>query len=252
MRYAEIEHLAQVVHRLPLVSATLEITTETPFLFEPESGDHHLTIVAPGVPGAITVRDAVSGQPRNLTGEEFALSLSQRMRQQFGGAGDHIRSISLLSCRSGCPGRSAGGQMEPSFAEDFAGVARSYFPRLHRVIASPYDVGITELRAEGRESEMGLVVRSNAERESVMQRIDPENFFSGDLPRDLFGQPVPSMFDGARELTPAPGSPNEMTWHFSDDSNRVHSFMDSHRNEFTESVLQDIRIGAPITGGAPD
>ena len=244
-RYAEVEHLARVVHRLPLISVTLETTPRTPFYRNFGPGIHHLTVVAPGAPGTISV-ESFSGPVRNLTGSGFASFLQLRMRQQFGDTGNYLRSISLLNCQSGCPGRSTDGQLEPSFAEDFARVARSHFPRLQRIVASPYDVGVTELLLAGHESEMGLVVRSNAERESVIQRIDPESFFGGDLPRRLFEQPVPSMFFGIHELVSSPGSRGGERLEFSGDSNRVHGFMDSHRNEFTRPVLQEITIDAPV------
>ena len=37
-----------------------------------------------------------------------------------------------------------------------------------------------------------------------------------------------------------------VAWQFSIDSNRVHSFMDLHRNEFTRPVMQEIHIDAPV------
>ena len=245
-RYHEIMRIAIDEHRLPVTGAELEVSAETPFHYNPGTGRHHLTIMVPGAPGGrVAIADTAPGRITNMTGPEFASYLSLRMRQQFGNASDHLRSISLFRCQNACR-RPSGGPVEPSFAEDFARVARPHFPRLREVIVSPYEIDAVELRREGLPSEVGLRVPANADRESIILSIDPQQLLGGNFPEDLFHRPTPSMIYGVNELVPTPGHPDRTHLQFSSDSNRIHSFMDLHRNELTEPILRSIPIEAPI------
>ena len=107
-------------------------------------------------------------------------------------------------------------------------------PRLREVIVSPYEIDAVELRREGLPSEVGLLVPANADRESIILSIDPQQLLGGNFPEDLFHRPTPSMIYGVNELVPTPGHPDRTHLQFSSDSNRIHSFMDLHRNELTE------------------
>ena len=75
--------------------------------------------------------------------------------------------------------------------EDFAGNARPYFPGLRDVVASPYEMGIGALRAEGQPDRISVSIYPYMGQESVQQYMDPNRFFAGDYP-DHFCQP-PSL-----------------------------------------------------------
>ena len=98
-RYSEIARLASR-QGVPIGSGHLE--SRVPFRTQPPPDRHILTVVGEGTPGLIRLTVPESGQSRLMTGGEFAPHLESRMRQEFGNAVDHVRSINLLNCYGAC------------------------------------------------------------------------------------------------------------------------------------------------------
>ena len=172
----------------------------------------HMTIIAHGLPDQLSVINPHTGALATITGAEFPRFLRSGLVRIFGNDAHLVargtRSMSILSCHGACRIPNAPGYPENSFAEQFARVARPYFPNLEDVVASPYEIHSARGRhaAHQNEIELGVYRRENGHPEILGRHMDMENFVSGQYPDSLFGRVWDAGFDTLTQTFHTPTS----------------------------------------------
>ena len=221
----------------------------------------HLTLSMHGYFGVANLWNPVDGRQMNLGGDVFAYYLHSQMRHQYGpGSTETLRSINMAGCYNACRTRSSigSGMREDSFADVFARSARGYFPRLERVTASPYAIGVgTVVEHDGTP-----FVVVNAERFSyrrgdvdyharVIYTMNPDEFFAGHFPTQMYTTPGRAM-QTINESHDRPvhtvlerqGSVvNAVT-----DRDQMRDIIHRYRDTFSEPVLMEIPVLPPPAG----
>ena len=256
-----IGELRAISKQLPIlvVTAVMEDHTPVPVPLGRIQGSH-MTIISHGDPGVFSAVDPYTDEVIEITGDEFPEFLRSSMARAYGDHAARIaagtRSMSILSCKGACRWQSSEGQSEPSFAEDFAGVARPYFPNLESVVASSYDIytGPDPYGIRQHEFDLGVSHVPHGDRETLSRYMGMEDFFRGRYPNDLFGPISQVNFGTLDKVWRLPWSTGRITQYrgMTDDRGAIGDYVRLHARELSEPVLRRIPVSPPSIPPAAD